>query len=122
MKMNTQRPTAVAVAASLLALFSLLGVVSVFVPAFSDGVPAVVVYGGAVLGVLGLIAAYGLWTLKKWGMWLAIPLSALNLLSAAPGIAFAPTTLLFVAATVTVAICALIIVLVVMPASRRAYS
>ncbi len=120
--MNTQRPMAVTVAAVLLALFSFLSVVSIFIPAFSEGVPAVVVYGGALLGVLGLVAAYGLWMLKRWGMWLAIILSALNVLSAAPGIAFAPTTVLFVAALVTVVGYALIIVLVVVPDSRRAYA
>ncbi|MGH3087383.1 MAG: hypothetical protein ACRDSJ_08705 [Rubrobacteraceae bacterium] len=119
--MNT-RPTMVAVAAILLALFSLLGVVSVAIPSFSDGVPAVVVYGSAVLGLLGLVAAYGLWMLKKWGVWLAIILSVLNILSAAPGLAFAPTTVLFVGAIVTVVGYALIIVLAVMPTSRRAYA
>ncbi|MBA2713237.1 MAG: hypothetical protein H0U55_06745 [Rubrobacteraceae bacterium] len=120
--MNTQRPQAVTVAAVLLALFSVLSVISTFIPAFSDGVPAVVVYGSAVLGLVGLAAAYGLWSLKKWGVWLSIILSVLNLLSAAPGIAFAPTTLLFVFALVTVIGSALIIVLVLLPPSRRAYA
>jgi len=121
-KMNTQRPTAVTVAAVLLALFSVLNLISTVIPAFSEGVPAVVVYGSAVLGFVGLVAAYGLWMLKKWGVWLTIVLSALNLLSAAPGIAFAPTTVLFVAAVVTVVGYALIIALVMMPVSRRAYA
>ena len=116
------RPLPVTVAAVLLALFSALSVVSIFVPAFSEGVPAVVVYGGAVLGILGLVAAYGLWTLKRWSVWLTIILSVLNLLSAAPGIAFAPTTLLFVGALVTVVVSALIIVLVVLATSRRAFA
>ncbi len=120
--MNTQRPTAVTVAAALLALFSVLNLISTLVPAFSNGVPAVVVYGGAVLGLVGLVAAYGLWKLKRWSVWLAIILSVLNVLSAAPGIAFAPTTVLFVAALVTVVGYALVVVLVVMPASRRAYA
>ena len=118
----TQRPTTVTVAAVLLALFSVLNLISMLLPAFSDGVPAIVVYGSAVLGLLGLVAAYGLWTLKRWGVWLTIILSVLNVLSAAPGIAFAPTTLLFIAALVTVVAYALIVVLVVMPASRRAYA
>ncbi len=118
----TQRPTTVTVAAVLLALFSVLNLISTLLPAFSDGVPAIVVYGSAVLGLLGLVAAYGLWTLKRWGVWLTIILSVLNVLSAAPGIAFAPTTLLFIAALVTVVAYALIVVLVVMPASRRAYA
>ncbi len=120
--MNTQRPTAVTVAAALLALFSVLSVISTFIPAFSNGVPAVVVYGGAVLGLVGLAAAYGLWNLKEWGVWLAIVLSVLNVLSAAPGLAFAPTTVLFVGAIVGVVGYALIIVLVVAPASWRAYA
>lgn len=116
----TQRPTTVSVAAVLLALFSVLNLISTLLPAFSNGVPAVVVYGGAVLGLVGLAAAYGLWALKRWGVWLAIILSLLNVLSAAPGLAFAPTTLLFVAALATVVVYALIVVLVALPASRRA--
>lgn len=81
-----------------------------------------VVYGGAVLGLLGLLAAYGLWNLKKWSVWVTIVLSLLSILSAAPGIAFAPTTVLFVAALLTVVGYALIIVLVVLPGSWRAYA
>lgn len=117
-----QRPPAVTAAAALLALFSVLNLIGTLVPAFSNGVPAMVVYGGAVLGLLGLAAAYGLWTLKRWGIWLTVILSALNVLSAAPGIAFAPTTVLFVAALVTVVAYALITVLTVLPVSRRAYA
>lgn len=118
--MITQRPMTVTVAASLLGLSSALSVATTFIPTFSEGVPAVVVYGGTALGVLGLIAAYGLWALRRWGVWLSVVLSALNLPSAAPGIAFAPTTALFVFATASVIGSALIIVLVLMPASRRA--
>lgn len=120
--MNTQRPTAVTIAAVLLALFSVLNLISTLTPAFTGGVPALVVYGSAVLGLVGLVAAYGLWMLKRWSVWLTIILSALNVLSAAPGIAFAPTTVLFVAALATIVGYALIIVLVVMPVSRRAYA
>jgi hypothetical protein len=117
-----ERPTPVSVAAVLLALLSVLNLVSTVIPAFSSGVPAVVVYGSAVLGLLGLVAAYGLWSLNKWGVWLTIILSVLNILSAAPGIVFAPTTVLFVGAIVTVVGYALIIVLVVVPTSRRAFA
>ncbi len=120
--MNNQRPQAVTIAAVMLALFSSLNVVSAFIPALSDGVPAAVVYGSVVLGLVGLAGAYGLWSLKKWGVWLAIVLSVLNVLSAAPGIAFAPTTLLFVFAFVTIVAYAFVIVLVILPVSRRAYA
>ncbi len=120
--MNTERPQAVTVAAVLLALMSALGVTTAFVPALTSGVPAVVVYGSAVLGVVGLVAAYGLWRLKRWSVWLAIVVSLLGALSAAPGIAAAPTTLLFVLAAVGTAANVLIIVLAMLPASRRAYA
>jgi uncharacterized membrane protein (DUF2068 family) len=114
------RPTYVTVAAVLLGILSLLNLLGPLLP--SEGVPAVVVYGGIVLGVVGLVAAGGLWVLKRWGVWLAVVVGALNLLSAAPGIPFGPNAALRVAATVTVVVSALIIVLVVIPASRRAFA
>jgi uncharacterized membrane protein (DUF2068 family) len=120
--MNIQRPPAVTVAAILLALGSAFGLISTLIPTFSNGIPAVVVYGSAVLGLVGLLAAYGLWTLKRWGVWIAVILSVLNILSAAPGLVFAPTTALLVSAIVGIVVCALIILLVVLPASRRAYA
>lgn len=120
--MNTQRPATVTVAAILLGLLSAFGVLSVFIPALSEGVPAVVVYGGIVIGVLGLIAAYGLWILQRWAAWLAVVLCALNLLSAAPGLAFAPTATLSLLAITSVVGSALIITLILMSDSRRAYS
>ena len=116
------RPTSVTVAAVLLALLSVLRLISTLIPEFSEGVPAIVVYGGAVLGVAGLIAAYGLLGLKKWGVWLTIVLSVLNGLSAAPGIPFAPTDALRIVATVTVLVSALSVVRVVLPVSRRAFA
>jgi hypothetical protein len=114
------RPTSVTAAAVLLGILSLLNLLGPLLP--SEGVPAVVVYGGIVLGIVGLLAAGGLWVLKRWGVWLAVVVSALNLLSAAPGIPFGPNAALRVAATVTVVVSALIIVLVVIPASRRAFA
>ncbi len=114
------RPLPVTVAAILLVLFSLVNLLSPLLP--MEGVAAFVVYLGVVLGVAGLLAAAGLWMLKRWALWLTIVLSVLNILSAAPGLAFAPNAGLRVAATVTVVGFALVILLVVMPDSRRAYT
>lgn len=112
------RPLPVTVAAILLVLLSLPSLVSPLLP--TEGIPALVVYSGVVLGFAGLVAAVGLWMLKKWGFWLTIVVSVLNLLSAAPGITEAPNAALQAAAIVTVVVSALIIVLVVIPTSRRA--
>jgi hypothetical protein len=114
------RPLPVTVAAILLVLFSLTNLLSPFLP--MEGVPAVVVYLGVALGVASLLAAAGLWMLKRWALWLTIVVSVLNILSAAPGLSFAPNVMLRVAATVTVVGFAVIVLLVVLPNSRRAYT
>ncbi len=114
------RPQTVTVAAALLAVLSLANLISPLLA--SEGVPAFVISLGVVLGVAGLIACAGLWILKKWGIWLGVVVSAVNLLSAAPGIAFAPDTALQVAATITVVGSAIVILLVVLPTSRRSFA
>ena len=119
--MNSQRPLSVTIAVVLLALFSLLNLASPLIPAFTDGVPPLVVYSGAALGVLSLIAAAGLWALKRWSVVLTIIVSVVNILSAAPGLLFAPTPGLFVTAIVGIVGYALVIVLVVLPSSRQAF-
>ena len=101
----------------------LLGLANLASPLFPlEGVPVFVVYLGVVLGIAGMVASAGLWMLRKWSIWPTIIVSVLNLLSAAPGVAFAPDVALQVAAAVTVIVSALIIVLVVLPTSRRAFA
>jgi hypothetical protein len=106
------------VAAILMALISLAGLPGPLVPG-SEEVPAVVIYGGIVLGIVGLVAAVGLWMLKNWSFWLTIVVSVLNILSAAPGVAFAPGAVK-IFALIGVVVPALIIALVVLPSSRHA--
>ena len=77
--------------------------------------------GRLVLGIASLVGAAGLWMLKRWGVWLAIVVCAINLVFEAPRVPFAPDAAPRVAATVTVLFCALIIVLVLLPGSRRAF-
>jgi hypothetical protein len=116
------RPPSVTVAIVLLALGSLLNVITPLIPVMG-GIPAVVVYAGVVLGVLGLGGALGLWMLKGWALWLTIVVSVLNILAAAPGmLGAAPTTTLRVLATIGVVGFALVIVLAVVPSSWRAYT
>jgi hypothetical protein len=113
------RPQTVNVAAVLLALFSVLNVLFPFFPI--EGLPAAAVYMGVVAGAIGLVGAAGLWLLRKWGIWITIIVSVLNVLDAAPGIAFEPNAALQVAATVTVLGFVLVLVLVVIPTPRRAF-
>jgi hypothetical protein len=114
------RPLTVTVSAILLALLSLANLLALSLP--TEGVPAFVIYLGVVLGVAGVAAAAGLWMLKRWSLWLTIIVCVLNILSSAPGIAAAPNAVLRFGALVFVIGSALIILLVVLPNSRRAYS
>ena len=118
--MNMKRALPVTIAAVLLGLFSVLNLVLPLFP--TEGIPAFIIYSGVVLGIVGLVAVVGLWTLKKWSVWLTITVSVLNILSAAPGFVFASDPGLLVSATVTVVGSALTIVLVMLPASRRRYT
>ena len=114
-----QRPLPITVAAVIQVLFSLLSLPGPLLPG-SEQIPAVVIYGGIVLGVAGLVASAGLWMLKKWGLWLTVVVNVLGVLSAAPGVVAAPNAALQGAAIAGVVVSALVIVLVVLPSSRRA--
>ena len=113
------RPQAVSAAAVLLALFSVLNLLFPLFPI--EGIPAIASYLAVMEGAAGLVGAIGLWRLRKWGIWLTIIDSVLNLLDAAGGVVGAPNPALQVAATLTVVGFVLIIVLVVLPSSRRAF-
>jgi uncharacterized membrane protein (DUF2068 family) len=112
------QPPPVLIAMVLLALLSLTNLV----PAQSvilEGNPTVAVFLPLVVGVLGLVGAWGLWRLKRWAMWLVIVVCLLNILITAPEIV-SPAMAIY--AAIYILVCALVILLVVLPNSRRAYS
>jgi hypothetical protein len=116
------RPLPVAVAAILLVLLSLSDFPWPYELLFpgAEEAPAFIIYSGYVVGIVGLVVAIGLWMLKKWSLWATIVVCVLNFLFGVPGLLFAPGAALkaFIAATEIVAV--LIIVLVMLPSSRRA--
>jgi uncharacterized membrane protein (DUF2068 family) len=115
------RPQPVTVAAVLLALLSLPNVLYPLLALEGEMVP--LIYLTVVFGVAGLIAAAGLWLLKRWALWLTIIVCALGgIFSWAPVIPQAPSALHRGLAAVVVAGSVLIIVLVLLPTSRRAYT
>ena len=62
------RPQTVTAAAILLALFSVMnfpGPWWYLVPGAEEA-PAFVIYSGIVLGIVGIVAAVGLWMMKMW--------------------------------------------------------
>src|SRR5215207_3878696 len=116
------RPPTVTVAAVLLVLLSLFGFPWPWLLLFpgAEDPPAFIYYSGIVLGIVGLLVAFGLWTLRTWSLWATIIVAVLNLLTGAPGIVLGPNAGIRVTSAVLAIVTVLIIVLVVLPSSRRA--
>ena len=117
--MNTKRPVPVTVDVVLLALLSVLNFISPLLP---TDYPSIVLFLGGALGVVGLLAAAGLWQMRRWGLLLTIIVSVLNILLAAPGIFAEPHATGKLLAGVTTVGFALVIVLVMRSNSRRAFA
>src|SRR5205823_14252287 len=114
------RPKTYTVAAILQLLISLASVVWSFPILFQgaaaveqsgDQPPFFIIVMSFGLGLLGLVSAYGIWRNQKWGVVLTILLCTVDVLSALPGVASAPTLELTIFASVSVAILVAIIVL-----------
>lgn len=116
--MQTSRPIALTFATLLLVL---IGLGSLATPLLA-GPPVAVKVLSVATGLLGFFAAYGLWNRKRWGMIVAIVISAINALSGVPGLFVQPNLPATLAATVGIAISILIIVLTVLPSARAAYA
>ena len=117
------RPRPVTAAAILMALFSLMnfpGPWWYLVPGAVEATPMFVIYAGIVLGIVGIVTAVGLWMLKKWGWWLTIVVSVVNILFNVSGFFMVLSGALKAAIVVQTIGFVLAIVLVVLPDSRRA--
>jgi vacuolar-type H+-ATPase subunit I/STV1 len=80
-----------------------------------------IVYG-IILFITSVIAAYGLWKMKRWGMVLAIIIAVLALLAAAPSFLRVFSLLLIGQALLRIVVAIAIIVLVSLPISRKVYT
>ena len=118
----SRRPLALSVAAILLVLLCLTNFPWLFLFLFpgEEGPPGFILYSGYVVGIVGLVVAVGLWMLQKWSYWATIVVCVLNFLSAAPGLVMVSSAGLKALIAVTEVVAVLIIVLVVLPDSRRA--
>jgi hypothetical protein len=88
----------------------------------AESPPAFVLYSGYVLGIVGLVVAIGLWMLARWSFSATLVVCVLNLLLGAPGVVVAPGAALKAVIAVGEVVAVLIIVLVVLPSSRRAFA
>ena len=116
------RSQSVTVAAILMAIFSLMNLPGPWwyaIPGAMEATPMFVIYTGIVLGIVGLVAAVGLWMLRKWSIWLTIVVSAVNILLNVLGLFMAPGAALKAAIAVQTIGFVLVLVLVALPTSRR---
>src|SRR5215213_5335847 len=117
------RPLPVTVDAILLALFSLMNFPGPWwyvVPGVAEVTPMSVIYSGIVLGIVGIVAAVGLWMMKTWSWWLTIVVCVLNILLNVSGLVMVlPSGLKALIAIQTIGF-VLVVVLVVLPSTRRA--
>lgn len=106
---------------TVLALLVLLGVGHLTVPFVPDAdkIPPLVRYGDVALGLVSLVAGFGLWNLQRWGIILTVIVAALNIVSAAPGMIAAPSLALQVVTVAYVVLSLLIIVLVMLRSERK---
>ncbi|MCA1729582.1 MAG: hypothetical protein LC751_09260 [Actinobacteria bacterium] len=119
------RPLPVSVAAILLALFSLMNFPGPWwyaVPGAMEETPMFVIYSGIVLGIVGIVAAVGLWRLNTWGFWLTIVISVLNILFNVSGLFMVQSAGLLALIAVQTIGFVLVIVLAVLPSTRRAFA
>ena len=116
------RPLTVTVAAILLTLFSVMNFPGPWwyaVPGVAGVTPMFVLYSGIVLGIVGLVAAVGLWMIKAWSVWLTIVVCVLNILLNVSGLVMVlPGGLKALIAVQTIGF-VLTLVLVVLPSTRR---
>jgi hypothetical protein len=118
------RPLPVTVAAILLVLLSLTNFPWLYWFLFpgAEEPPAFALYLGYVVGIVGIVAAIGLWMMKRWSLWLTIVVCVLNFLLGLPPLLFEPGVALKAFIVVTEIVAVLIVVLVMLPGSRRAFA
>ena len=116
----SHRPQAVTVAAILQVVLNVLNFPGPWWYVFPGAIeaPPFVLYSGILLGIVGIV---GLWMLRTWGFWLTIVVSVLNILLGVPGVFFAPGAGLEAAIAVQTIGFVLVIVLIVLPNTRRAF-
>jgi uncharacterized membrane protein (DUF2068 family) len=108
-----------------MALFSLMNFPGPWwyaVPGAMEETPMFIFYSGIVLGIVGIVAAVGLWMLKKWSFWLTIIVCVINILLSVPAPAMVSSAGLLALIAVQTIGFVLVIVLVVLSTSRRAFA
>ena len=121
--MRTKRPNILIITSLLLVLSALFlcGILLLAISGADDPGLAITVSVGVLVGVLDLVAATGVFVVKRWGMWLAVVASVFALVFAIGGAVLTDPSLTKVLCIVLTALTVLVIVLAILPSARQAY-
>ena len=112
----TVGPQPVTLASGLLALVIVGNIVGPLLPS-SEGE----IGFGVVAALIASVAAWGLWSLRRWGLVMTIVVATQNMLLDAPGVVVGSTGALKVWAGLTVLVSGAVVFLVTRPEARGAY-
>lgn len=76
-----------------------------------DQPPYAVVVLKLIIGAIGVVAAYGVFRVQRWGIILTLVLMVLNVLGSLPGVAFAPSSISRISSIGTVVVAGVVIFL-----------
>ena len=114
-----RRPATVIAAIVLLVPLALAALIP---PGSTAAIPAVVLVSGYALAALKLAAAVGLWWSRRWAAILGFVAVLLDALTSVPGLLFAEEAATRALVAVGLALSIAALVLLALPASRRAYA
>lgn len=117
---STSRPTTVTLAVILRVVAVIAGVLTPLLPRGDEMAGAAIVIT-TVLSLVMLVGAWGLWNLRRWGAILTFVLTTLSVLSAIPASTEISGAWLIAALLILTPIEIVILVLIALPSSRRAY-
>jgi len=120
------RPRSYTIVVVLMVLYCLIDLMTT-IPTLAQGTPApsadappfFMTLLSFALDIIGVVGAYGIWRMQKWGVVLTITVAALNSLGQLPAIAFAPTPMRILS-VVGLVWSAAMIVLLLQPTRQRA--
>jgi hypothetical protein len=121
MSSQIARPPTITAAVALTVVIALATAPVLFLPG-SDEIPAAGIAIGIVGALLSLVGAWGLWRLYRWGAVLTFVVTLLNTLSSLPVFFDPPSAWVVAANIILIPIQIAVLVLIALPASRRAYA
>jgi hypothetical protein len=114
------RPATVTAAVILGVGIQLASIPFFFVPG-ADEIPPLAIVVGIVMGLLTIVACYGMWNLRRWGAIMTLVVTLLGILSSVPGLFEAPSGWIMAELVVLIPLSVIDMVLIVLPSSWRAF-